>query len=55
MGEACSTHARNICACRFLVEKREEKRPFGRHKRRWKENIKWIFMEYVGVEWIDLA
>jgi len=40
MGETCSMHARKICACRFLVEKREGKRLFVRHKRRWKDNIR---------------
>jgi hypothetical protein len=40
MGETYSTHARRIFAYRFLVGKREGKRTFGRHKRRWRDNIK---------------
>jgi len=31
------------CVYRVLVEKPEGKRPLGRHRRRWENNIKWIF------------
>jgi len=55
MGETCSTHERKIYECTFLVGKPEGKRPVGKHKRRWKDNTKWIFMGYVGVEWSNLS
>jgi hypothetical protein len=35
--------------CRVLVEKPEGKRPLGRHKHRWEDNIKADIQE-VGVE-----
>jgi hypothetical protein len=34
--------------CRVLVGKPEGQRPFGRHRRRWEENIK---MDFKEVEW----
>jgi hypothetical protein len=43
--------------CRFLVEKPEGKRPLGRPRRRWIENIKMDLLE-IGlsvVDWIGLA
>ena len=42
---------------RVLVGKPEGKRPFGRHQRRWEDNIK-IELQKVGcggVDWIELA
>jgi hypothetical protein len=46
-------------AYRVLVGKPEEKRPLGRSRRRWEDNIK-IDLQEVGncglrVEWIELA
>ena len=38
--------------------KPEGKRPLGRPRRRWEDNIEWIFREWDvggGVEWFDLA
>jgi len=43
--------------CRVLVGKPEGKRPLGRHRRRWVDNIKMDLQE-VGcgrMDWIDLA
>jgi len=42
---------------RVLVRKREEKRPLGRPKRRWDENITVDFQEVrcEGMDWIELA
>jgi hypothetical protein len=40
MGRACSTDEKMIKACRILVGKPEEKRPLGRQRRRWMDNIK---------------
>jgi hypothetical protein len=42
---------------RVLVGKPERKRPLGRPRRRWKDNIKIDLQEvgYRGLEWIDLT
>ena len=42
---------------RVLVGKPEEKRPLGRPRCRWEDNIKMEFqeVEYWGMDWIDLA
>jgi hypothetical protein len=42
---------------RFLVGKPEVKRPLGRPKRRWEDNIKLDLQEvgYGGVSWIELT
>jgi hypothetical protein len=42
---------------RVLVGKPEGKRPMGRPKRRWEENIKMDFQEvgYGGTNWTELA
>jgi hypothetical protein len=42
---------------RVLVGKSEEKRPLGRLRRRWEDNIKADFqeVEYRGMGWIELA
>jgi hypothetical protein len=44
-------------AYRVLVGKPEEKRPLGRPRHRWEDNIKMDLQEsgYGGVDWIDLA
>jgi hypothetical protein len=54
MGVACST---NRGAYRLLVGKPEGKRPLGRPRHRWMDNIKIYFREmgWDGVEWIDMA
>jgi len=39
---------------RVLVRKPEGKRPLGRPRRRWEDNIKWIFRKWewvVGTGW----
>ena len=43
--------------CRVLVVKLEGKRPLGRHKRRWEDNIKMYLHEVGcgGMDWIELA
>ena len=40
-----------------LVGKPEEKRPLGRRRRRWKDNIKMCLQEVgcVGTDWIELT
>jgi hypothetical protein len=40
MGKACSTYGDMINAYRMLVGKPEGKKPLGRPRRRWKDNIK---------------
>jgi hypothetical protein len=40
MGRACSTKGEKRNAYRILVGKLEGKRPLGRPKRRWVDNIK---------------
>jgi hypothetical protein len=57
MGRACSTNGEKRNAYRILVGKREEKRPLGRPRRRWLDNIK-IDLREIGwgdMDWIDLA
>jgi hypothetical protein len=48
MGEACSTHGRddNICVT-ILVGIPERKRPLGRARRRWKDDIRMDLREIV--------
>jgi hypothetical protein len=43
--------------CRVLVGKPEGKRPLGRHRRKWEDNIKIDLQEMGcgGMDWIDLA
>jgi len=49
MGEGRSVH-------RVLVGKPEGKRPLGRPRRRWEDNIKMALREVgVGGDWMDLA
>jgi hypothetical protein len=42
---------------RLLVGKPEGKRPLGRPRRRWADNIKMGFREigWDGMDWVDLA
>jgi hypothetical protein len=57
MGRACSTHGEKKYAYRFLMGKREGKRPLGRPRRRCEDNIKMDRIEvgWCGMGWIDLA
>jgi hypothetical protein len=43
-------------AYRILVEKPERKRPLGRHRRRWEDNVRieWILERWDGVVWTGL-
>jgi len=42
---------------RVLVRKPEGKRPLGRPRHRWEDNIKMVLQEVgcVGMDWIELA
>jgi hypothetical protein len=44
-------------ACRILVAKPEGKRPLGRPKRRWVDNIKLDLrvIQWGGMDWINMA
>jgi hypothetical protein len=44
-------------AYRILVRKPEEKRPLGRPRRMWEDNIKMDLreIEWSGMDWINLA
>jgi hypothetical protein len=53
MGGACSTYGEE----EVLVEKPEGKRPLGRPRCRWEDNIKMDLQEIGcgGMDWIELA
>jgi hypothetical protein len=57
MGRACSTNGESRNAYRILVGKPEGKRPLGRPRRMWVDNIKMDLREigWDGMDWIDLA
>jgi hypothetical protein len=46
MGGACNMYGEGRGGYRFLVGKPEAKRPLGRHRRRWENNIK-IYLQEV--------
>jgi hypothetical protein len=50
MGRACSTHGEKRNACRILVGKPEGRRPLGRPRCRWVDNIK-IDLRKDGMVW----
>jgi hypothetical protein len=53
----CSTHGGKRNAYRILVGKPQGKRPLGRHRRGWEDNIKMDLKE-IGCDdqdWIDMA
>jgi len=56
MGGACSTYGRRG-VYRVVLGKPEGKRPTGRPRRRWEDNIKMDLQEVGcgGMDWIDLA
>jgi hypothetical protein len=51
MGRAFSTHGANGTAYTILVRKPEGKRPLGRPRHRWKDNIK---MDLREIGWYGL-
>jgi hypothetical protein len=57
MGRACNTNWERRNAYRILVGKPEGKRPLGRPRRRWVDNIEMDLREIGldGRDWIDLA
>jgi hypothetical protein len=56
MGRACSTNGGEEESYRILVGTPEGKRPLGRPRRRWVDNIKMDHREigWDGMDWIDL-
>jgi hypothetical protein len=57
MRRQCSTNGEERNAYRILVGKPEGRRPLGRPRRRWVDNIK-VDLREVGwgsMDWIDLA
>jgi hypothetical protein len=57
MGRTCSTNEDKRNAYRILTGKPEEKRPLGRSRRMWVDNVKMDLrdMGWGGMDWIDLA
>jgi hypothetical protein len=57
MGRECGTYGQKRNMYRVLVGKPEGKRPLGRPRRRWEDNIKMDLREigWGGMDWIDLA
>jgi len=57
MGGACSTYGKGRGVYRILVGKPEGRKPLGRPRRRWEDNIRMDLRE-VGcgcVDWMELA
>jgi len=57
MGGACSKYGDRRGTYRVLVGSPEGKRPFGRPRRRWKDNIKMDLLDvgWGSMDWFDLA
>ena len=57
MGRACGAYGEDRSVHRVLVGKPEGKRPLGRLRRRWENNIKVDLQEVGGVrgDWMELA
>jgi len=56
MGRACSAYGERRGVDRVLVGQPEGKRPLGRPRRRWEDNIKMDLQEVGcgGMDWIEL-
>jgi hypothetical protein len=56
MGGTCSTYGEKRGAYRILMGRPKGRRPLGRPRRRWEDNIKMDLQEVVWVtNWIELA
>jgi hypothetical protein len=57
MGRACGAYGEDRSVYKVLVGKPEGKRPLGRPRRRWEDDIKMNFQEVGGSrgDWMELA
>jgi hypothetical protein len=57
MGGACSANRERIGVCRVLVGNYEGKRPLGRSRRRWQDDVKMDLQLVVWrvMNWIDVG
>jgi hypothetical protein len=61
IGRACSTDGEKRNAYRILMGKLQEKRPLGKHRRRWEDNIKMDLSErewgggWTGLIWLCIG
>jgi hypothetical protein len=57
MGRTCSTYWERSGVDRVLVGRPEGRRPPGRSRRRWEDNINTALQEvgWGSIDWIDLA
>jgi hypothetical protein len=58
MGEACSTYGEGRGVYRVLVGKPEGKRPLGRLRRRWEDNVRMDLQEVgvrTGLGWLRIG
>jgi hypothetical protein len=56
MGRTCSTHGKKLNACRVVVGQPKGKKPLGRPRRSWEDNIKMDIREigWGGMHWNHL-
>jgi hypothetical protein len=57
VGGTCGTHGERRGVYRVLVGRPEGKRPLGRPRRRWEDNIK-MYLREIGIDvanWIQVA
>jgi len=54
MSRACSTYGERRGVCRVMVEKPAGKRPLGRPRHRWEDNIKMDLQEFGWGAWTGL-
>jgi hypothetical protein len=52
MSGTCSTHGERRGVYRVLIERSESKRPLGRPRRRWEDNIK-LDLREMGIDWAN--
>jgi hypothetical protein len=57
MGRACSVNHETMNAYRVLVGTPEKRRPLGRPRYMWVDNIKTVLIEigWGGLDWVNLA
>jgi hypothetical protein len=54
MGGACSTYGEKRGVYRVLVVRSEERKPLGRARRRWEDNMKMDLQEVEWGAWTEL-